>query len=142
KAVEEDIQKALLNIPNIPHPSVPVGQSSEDNVEVRRWGEPRRFSFEPKPHWEIAEKLGILDFERAGKVSGARFTFYRGLGALLERALINFMLDLHTQEHGYVELFPPFLVNSDSMTGTGQLPKFAQDMFKVEDHDLYLIPTA
>ncbi|HHW06807.1 MAG TPA: serine--tRNA ligase [Clostridia bacterium] len=142
KNIEDEIQKALLNIPNIPHASVPVGQTSEDNVEVRRWGEPREFAFEPKPHWEIAEKLGILDFERAGRVSGARFTFYRGLGALLERALINFMLDLHTQEHGYIELFPPFLVNSDSMTGTGQLPKFAEDMFKVEKHDLYLIPTA
>lgn len=142
KTIEDDIQVSLLNIPNIPHSSVPVGQSDEDNLEVRRWGEPRKFSFEPKPHWEVAERLGILDFERAGKISGARFTFYRGLGALLERALINFMLDLHTQEHGYEELFPPFLVNSDSMTGTGQLPKFAEDMFKVENHDLYLIPTA
>lgn len=142
KAIEDDIHVSLLNIPNIPHSSVPVGQSDEDNLEVRRWGEPRQFTFEPKPHWEVAEGLGILDFERAGKVSGARFTFYRGLGALLERALVNFMLDLHTQEHGYEELFPPFLVNSDSMTGTGQLPKFAEDMFKVENHDLYLIPTA
>lgn len=142
KNIEDDIQVSLLNIPNIPHTSVPVGQSDEDNLEVRRWGEPRKFTFEPKPHWEVAENLGILDFERAGKISGARFTFYRGLGALLERALVNFMLDLHTQEHGYEELFPPFLVNSDSMTGTGQLPKFAEDMFKVENHDLYLIPTA
>lgn len=142
KNMEEDIQVALLNIPNIPHETVPEGLSDQDNEEVRRWGEPRQFAFTPKAHWEIAEKLGILDFERAGKVTGARFTFYRGLGAKLERALINFMLDLHTGEHGYEELFPPFLVNSASMTGTGQLPKFAEDMFKVEKHDLYLIPTA
>lgn len=142
KNMEEDIQDALLNIPNIPHETVPEGLSDQDNEEVRRWGEPRQFAFTPKAHWEIAEKLGILDFERAGKVTGARFTFYRGLGAKLERALINFMLDLHTGEHGYEELFPPFLVNSASMTGTGQLPKFAEDMFKVEKHDLYLIPTA
>ena len=142
KAMEEDIQASLLNIPNIPHDSVPEGLSDEDNQEVRRWGEPRQFDFTPKAHWEIAEDLDILDFERAGKVTGTRFTFYKGLGARLERALINFMLDLHTGEHNYVELFPPFLVNSFSMTGTGQLPKFAEDMFKVENHDLYLIPTA
>jgi seryl-tRNA synthetase len=142
KAMEEDIQASLLNIPNIPHDSVPEGLSDEDNQEVRRWGEPRQFDFTPKAHWEIAEDLDILDFERAGKVTGTRFTFYKGLGARLERALINFMLDLHTGEHNYVELFPPFLVNSSSMTGTGQLPKFAEDMFKVENHDLYLIPTA
>ena len=142
KAMEEDIQASLLNIPNIPHDSVPEGLSDEDNQEVRRWGEPRQFDFTPKAHWEIAEDLDILDFERAGKVTGTRFTFYKGLGARLERALINFMLDLHTGEHHYVELFPPFLVNSSSMTGTGQLPKFAEDMFKVENHDLYLIPTA
>lgn len=142
KAMEEDMQASLLNIPNIPHGSVPEGLSDEDNEEVRRWGEPRQFDFTPKAHWEIAENLGILDFERAGKVTGARFTFYKGLGARLERALINFMLDLHTGEHGYEELFPPFLVNSSSMIGTGQLPKFAEDMFKVENHDLYLIPTA
>lgn len=142
KAMEEDMQASLLNIPNIPHDSVPEGLSDEENEEVRRWGEPSQFDFTPKAHWEIAENLGILDFERAGKVTGARFTFYKGLGARLERALINFMLDLHTGEHNYVELFPPFLVNSSSMTGTGQLPKFAEDMFKVENHDLYLIPTA
>jgi len=111
-------------------------------VEVRRWGEPRKFDFEPKPHWEIGTRLGILDFERAAKVAGARFTVYKGAGARLERALINFMLDVHTQEHGYTEIWPPFLANAASMTGTGQLPKFAEDMFRCEGTDLYMIPTA
>lgn len=142
KQVETELEEALLNIPNIPHESVPAGDSDADNIQVRRWGEPPRFAFEPKAHWEIAENLDILDFERGAKVAGARFTFYKGLGARLERALINFMLDLHTEQHGYVELFPPFLVNSDSMIGTGQLPKFKEDMFKVENGDYYLIPTA
>lgn len=141
-----DVEKALadivLTIPNLPHASVPVGADEESNQEVRRWGEPRQFDFDPLAHWDVGEKLGILDFERGGKVTGARFTFYRGLGSRLERALINFMLDLHTREHGYVEFFPPFIVNGDSMVGTGQLPKFGQDMFKLEGLDYYLIPTA
>ncbi|HBT19777.1 MAG TPA: serine--tRNA ligase [Peptococcaceae bacterium] len=140
--LEENINKILLNIPNIFHESVPEGTCDRDNAVVRRWGEPPVFDFSFKPHWDIGEELDIIDFERAGKVTGARFTFYKGLGALLERALINFMLDLHTREHGYIEIFPPFLVNSDSMVGTGQLPKFCEDMFKVEGTDYYLIPTA
>jgi len=131
-----------LVIPNIPHESVPYGERDADNVEVRRWGEPRQFDFEPKAHWDIGTRLGILDFERAAKVAGARFTVYKGAGARLERALINFMLDVHTQEHGYTEIWPPFLANADSMTGTGQLPKFAEDMFRCEGTDLYMIPTA
>jgi len=142
KEVELALSAIILNIPNVPHESVPIGSDENDNVEVRRWGEPKQFDFEPVAHWDIGEKLGILDFERGGKVTGARFTFYRGLGARLERALINFMLDLHTREHGYTEFFPPFIANKDSMTGTGQLPKFAEDMFKLEGLDYYLIPTA
>jgi seryl-tRNA synthetase len=142
KEIEISIQKELLNIPNIPHESVPIGLTEEDNVEIRRWGELPKFNFEPKPHWEIGEKLGILDFERASKVTGARFTFYKGLGALLERALINFYLDLHTNEHGYTEIFPPFMVHRDSMFGTGQLPKFEEDAFRIDKTDYYLIPTA
>ena len=140
--VENELAAILLTIPNIPHSSVPVGADENDNPEVRRWGQPREFDFEPLPHWDVGEKLGILDFERGGKVTGARFTFYRGLGSRLERALINFMLDLHTREHGYTEVFPPFIVNADSMTGTGQLPKFGDDMFKLEGLDYYLVPTA
>jgi len=119
-----------------------MGDSDEDNVEVRRWGEPRKFDFTPKPHWEIGENLDILDFSKAAKVTGARFTFYKGLGARLERALMNFMLDLHVDKHGYVEVFPPFLVHRNSMIGTGQLPKFEEDAFKVSDTDYFLIPTA
>jgi seryl-tRNA synthetase len=142
KEAEEKIKELLLRIPNVPHESVPEGRSAEENVVVRKWGELREFEFPPRPHWEIGEKLGILDFERGAKVSGARFIFSKGEGALLERALINFMLDTHTKEHGYVEVFPPFLVNRDSMIGTGQLPKFAEDMFKVEGTEYYLIPTA
>ncbi|HML33511.1 serine--tRNA ligase [Sporomusa sphaeroides] len=142
KETEAALAAILMNIPNVPHQSVPVGKDEQDNPEVRRWGIPREFAFEPKPHWEIGEKLGILDFERGGKVTGARFTFYKGLGSRLERSLINFMLDLHTKEHGYTEFFPPFIVNEASMIGTGQLPKFAQDMFKLEGLDYYLIPTA
>ncbi|SFR16648.1 serine--tRNA ligase [Desulfoscipio geothermicus] len=142
RVLEQEIQQALLGIPNIPDASVPVGLDENANVEIRRWGEPGQFVFNPKPHWEIGEALDIIDFERAGKVTGARFTFYKGAGAALERAVINFMLDMHTREHGYVEIFPPFMVNSNSMTGTGQLPKFAEDMFKVENTDYYLIPTA
>jgi seryl-tRNA synthetase len=142
KETEAALAAILMNIPNVPHQSVPVGKDEQDNPEIRRWGTPREFAFEPKPHWEIGEKLGILDFERGGKVTGARFTFYKGLGSRLERSLINFMLDLHTKEHGYTEFFPPFIVNEASMVGTGQLPKFAQDMFKLEGLDYYLIPTA
>ncbi|MQL53022.1 serine--tRNA ligase [Desulfofundulus thermobenzoicus] len=140
--LEEQIQVALLNIPNIPHASVPVGRDDADNVEVRRWGDPRQFDFPARAHWDLGEALDILDFERGTKVTGARFSFYKGAGARLERAVINFMLDLHIKEHGYVEVFPPFVVNSDSMIGTGQLPKFAEDMFKLEGRDYYLIPTA
>ena len=140
--LEDRLQQLLLVIPNIPHESVPYGESEADNVEVRRWGEPRRFDFEPKAHWDIGTRLGILDFERAAKITGARFALYRGAGARLERALINFMLDVHTQEHGYTEIWPPFLANAASMTGTGQLPKFAEDMFRCEGTDLYMIPTA
>ncbi|MCX7781223.1 MAG: serine--tRNA ligase [Negativicutes bacterium] len=141
-AVEAKIEAIVMVIPNIPHHSVPVGKDETENREIRRWGTPRTFDKEPLAHWEIGEKLGILDFERGGRVTGARFTFYRGLGARLERSLINFMLDLHPREHGYTEFFPPFIVNRDSMVGTGQLPKFADDMFKLEGVDYYLIPTA
>ncbi|MGI6286123.1 serine--tRNA ligase [Neomoorella humiferrea] len=142
RAVEEELEQELLRIPNIPHDTVPDGESDADNKTVRHWGDIPRFDFEPRPHWEIGERLGIIDFERGSKVAGARFVFYRGAGARLERALINFMLDLHTIKHGYTEIFPPYLVNSASMIGTGQLPKFAQDMFHVEGTDYYLIPTA
>jgi seryl-tRNA synthetase len=142
KGIEEALEFFLLTVPNIPQASVPVGASEADNVEVRKWGEIPAFSFIPKPHWEIGESLGILDFERGAKLTGARFTLYRGAGARLERALINFMLDLHTGRHNYVEMLPPFMVNSESMTGTGQLPKFADDLFRLEGTDYYLIPTA
>lgn len=140
--VEADMTAIIMVIPNIPNSSVPEGKDEDDNVELRTWGNPKEFAFEPKAHWDIGEALGILDFERGSKVSGARFTFYRGLGARLERALISFMLDLHTFEHGYLEILPPYLVNKDSMTGTGQLPKFEEDLFKCEREGLYLIPTA
>ncbi|CCO08522.1 serine--tRNA ligase [Desulforamulus hydrothermalis] len=142
RTLEERLQEILLSIPNIPHESVPEGKDDQDNQEVRRWGKPRQFEFAPKAHWDLGEALDIIDFERGGKVTGARFAFYKGLGARLERALINFMLDLHTREHGYTEVFPPFIVNADSMVGTGQLPKFAEDMFKLEGLNYYLIPTA
>ena len=140
--IEEDLHGQLLTLPNIPHSDVPVGQSEEDNEEVKVWSQKPDFDFTPKPHWEVGESLGILDFERGAKITGARFTLYRGAGARMERALINFMLDLHTSEHGYEEVLPPFIVNSDSMTGTGQLPKFGEDLFKLEGLDYYLIPTA
>jgi seryl-tRNA synthetase len=140
--MEQELRALLAGIPNMPHESVPVGKSAEDNVEVRRWGTPPEFSFAPKPHWELGEQLGVLDFERAVKLSGARFAVYWDLGAKLERALANFMLDVHTQQHGYTEVLPPYMVNSASLYGTGQLPKFAQDQFKCQDHDLWLIPTA
>lgn len=147
KAAEEyetRLQQILSGIPNIPHASVPVGKSAEDNLEVRRWGTPPTFDFAPKPHWEIGEQLGVLDLERAAKISGARFAVYWDTGARLERALANFMLDLHIREHGYTEVLPPYMVNSESMYGTGQLPKFAADSFKVPhgDKDLWLIPTS
>jgi seryl-tRNA synthetase len=138
------LREMLAGIPNIPHASVPVGHSADDNVEVRRWGAPPKFDFAPKPHWDLGPDLGILDMERAVKLTGARFAVYWDLGAKLERALANFMLDLHTREHGYTEVLPPYLVNSDSMYGTGQLPKFAADSFRVPhgEKDLWLIPTA
>ncbi len=142
RAVEAQLKEIMYSIPNIPHSSVPVGKDEHDNKQVRAQGIPREFEFPAKPHWEIGEQLGILDFERAGKVSGARFVFYKGLGAKLERAVINFMLDVHTMQHGYTELLPPYIVNKDSMYGTGQLPKFAEDMFKLEGLEYYLIPTA
>ena len=140
--INEELNNLLMLIPNIPHESVPVGQDEEDNALVRKWGEIPEMSFEPKAHWDIGEDLAILDFSRAAKLAGARFVIYRGAGALLERAIINFMLDIHTREHGYTEILPPFMVNSSSMTGTGQLPKFKEDLFKIEGSDHYLIPTA
>ncbi len=140
--VEGELRELSLLIPNVPHESVPVGKDENDNTVVRMWGEKPDMDFEPRPHWEIGEDLGILDFKRATKISGTRFSLYRGAGALLERALINFMLDIHTKEHGYIEVLPPFMVNSATMTGTGQLPKFKEDLFKIEGWDYYLIPTA
>lgn len=140
--IEEKHKLFLLSIPNIPHSTVPLGKSSEENLEVRRVGEITKFSFTPKAHWELGENLKIIDFERAAKITGARFSILKRYGARLERALINFMLDLHTTTHGYEEMLPPFMVNSESMTGTGQLPKFAEDLFKLENWDYYLIPTA
>lgn len=139
---ETAVQEFMLTVPNLPHASVNVGTSSEDNQEVRRWGDVRQFGFTPQPHWDIGEKLGILDFDRGAKITGARFTLYIGAGARLERALINFMLDLHTREHHYLEVLPPFMVNRVSMTGTGQLPKFEEDLFKIDTVDYFLIPTA
>jgi seryl-tRNA synthetase len=142
-AVEQQRHELLMTVPNLPHATVPVGKSADDNVEVRRHGQPRAFDFEPKPHWEIGAALGILDFERAARMSGARFSVLMGAGARLERGLINFMLELHTREHGYTEVVPPFLVNADALRGTGNLPKFEQDLFKIAgDWDLFLIPTA
>ncbi len=140
--VNKHLQEIMLNIPNMPHETVPVGKDENDNPVVKRWGEKPEFDFEPLPHWEIGEKLGILDFERAAKITGARFTLYWGAGAKLERALINFMLDLHTKKHGYTEVLPPFITNAQSMQGTGQLPKFKEDLFKLEGWDYYLVPTA
>ena len=139
---EEKLRGLMASIPNLPHSSVPPGKSPADNQEIRRWGTPAKFDFTAKPHWELGEQLGVLDMERAAKLSGARFAVYWDLGAKLERALANFMLDLHTREHGYTEVLPPYMVNSDSMYGTGQLPKFADDLFKCEKHDLWLVPTA
>lgn len=142
KLLDDEFRGQLASIPNIPHESVPKGGGSDDNVEVHRWGTPREFAFEPKAHWDLGPQLGILDFERAAKITGARFAIYKGAGAKLERGLLNFMLDLHTREHGYTEILPPFMVNSASLFGTGQLPKFADDLFKIDKFDFWLIPTA
>ena len=142
KVFEEELKTTLLNVPNIPHESVPVGRGAEDNKEVRRFGNRPEFGFKPQAHWDVGEKLRILDFERAAKITGSRFTVYFGTGARLERALINFMLDLHTRERGFTEVLPPFIANADSLTGTGNLPKFKEDLFKLEGFDWYLIPTA
>lgn len=142
KGVEEALELFMLTVPNIPSPETPLGASEADNKEIRRWGEIPQFSFLPKPHWEVGENLDILDFERGAKITGARFTLYKGAGARLERALINFMLDLHTGSHNYIEMLPPFMVNRESMTATGQLPKFADDLFHLEGVDYFLIPTA
>jgi seryl-tRNA synthetase len=139
---DEEFRELLTGVPNLPHESVPAGRSSEDNAEMKRWGNPREFPFAPKAHWDLGADLGMLDFERAAKIAGARFVVYKGALARLERALINFMLDTHTAHHGYTEVLPPFLVNSASLFGTGQLPKFAEDLFKIEGSDFWLIPTA
>lgn len=142
RALEAEREAKLLLMPNIPHATTPVGNDASENVEVRRGGQPHPMPFEPKPHWELAESLGLIDFERGAKVGGSGFHFYTGRGARLERALINFMLDLHTREHGYTEIFPPFLVRPEVMVGTGQLPKFEEEMYRCADDPLYLIPTA
>ena len=140
--VDSKIEYILLRIPNIPNPQVPEGDSDEDNIEIKKWGEVTKFNFEPKAHWDLGTELDILDFERGGKVAGSRFTMYKGLGARLERAVISYFLDKHTLENGYEEVLPPYMVNRDSMTGTGQLPKFEEDAFKVENNGYFLIPTA
>ncbi|MGX4582764.1 serine--tRNA ligase [Paenibacillus chitinolyticus] len=142
RTLEVELNHLLLSIPNVPHESVPVGASEEDNIEIRRNGNVPAFGFEAKAHWDLAMDLGILDFEAAGKVTGSRFVFYKGLGARLERALMNFMMDLHSTEHGYEEMLPPYIVNRDSLTGTGQLPKFEEDVFHIENSEYFLIPTA
>jgi seryl-tRNA synthetase len=142
KCIEKEWEDILLVIPNLPHESVPVGTTDEDNKVVRTWGEKPSYDFEPMAHWDLGEKLDILDFKRAAKITGSRFTLYKSYGALLERSLINFMLDLHTREHGYTEVLPPFMVNRESMTGTGQLPKFEEELFRLEGLDYFLIPTA
>jgi seryl-tRNA synthetase len=142
RKAEETLTDLALRIPNLPHASVPVGVDASENVEVRRWGTMPTFSSPPKPHWEVGENLGILDFDRAAKIAGARFSVMTGAGARLERALINYMLDLHTTQHGYREVIPPFMVNRPSMTGTGQLPKFEEDLFRMKDEDYFMIPTA
>ncbi|HTR47427.1 MAG TPA: aminoacyl--tRNA ligase-related protein, partial [Verrucomicrobiae bacterium] len=141
-ALDERLRQFMLTVPNIPHSSVPVGHSAADNVEVRRWGAPPKFDFAPRPHWEVGESAGILDFNAAIKMSGARFAVYKGLGSRLERAIANFFLDIHTREHGYTEILPPFIVNTAALTGVGQLPKFAAEMFHLEGTDLWLTPTA
>ena len=140
--INEKLDYIMLRMPNIPNPQVPEGETDEDNVEIKRWGDPTKFNFEPKAHWDLGIDLNLLDFERAGKVTGSRFTIYKGLGARLERAIINYFLDKHTFENGYEEVLPPYMVNRESMTGTGQLPKFEEDAFKVENNGYFLIPTA
>ena len=140
--LDTQLQSILLMLPNLPHDSVPAGKVAVDNPEVRRWGEPAKFSFQPKPHWKLGEKLGILDFPRAAKISGSGFILYKGVGARLERTLINWMLDLHTREHGFTEVLPPFIINRNAMIGTGQLPKFEEDLYRLRDEDMYLAPTA
>ncbi len=140
--IMDQLNSVIMIIPNLPHESVAIGEDEKDNPVIRKWGEIRKMDFEPLPHWEIGERLNILDFACASKLAGSRFALYRGAGALLERALINFMLDIHTKEHGYTEILPPFMVNSACMTGTGNLPKFKEDLFKIEGWDFYLIPTA
>ncbi|MGL4374433.1 MAG: serine--tRNA ligase, partial [Turicibacter sp.] len=142
RVIDEEIKNILLSTPNVPCGTITVGKDENDNLEIRKYGQPTNFDFEPKPHWDLVTELGIIDFERAGKITGSRFSVYKGLGARLERALISFMLDLHTEEHGYTEILPPFMVNRASMTGTGQLPKFEDDAFKIADTDYFLIPTA
>lgn len=142
REIDAEMEILLLSIPNVPHESVPVGASEADNVTVRTVGKPREFEYDPKAHWDLGLELGILDFEAAAKVTGSRFVFYKGLGARLERALLNFMMDLHSDKHGYKEVLPPYIVNRDSLVGTGQLPKFAEDLFKIEGTDYFLIPTA
>jgi seryl-tRNA synthetase len=142
KTLDESFRSLLAGVPNIPHESVPAGKSAADNVEIRRWGQPPKFNFEPKAHWDLGPELHILDLERAAKITGARFAVYWGMGAKLERALVNFFLDVHTKEHGYTEVLPPFAVNSASLFGTGQLPKFKDDQFKLENTDYWLVPTA
>lgn len=142
REIEEKFEYMMMRLPNIPHETVPVGETEDDNVEVYTWGEKPAFEFEPKPHWDVATENNIVDFERAGKVTGSRFLFYRGLGARLERALMSFMMDLHSDEHGYEEMMPPVIINRDSLTGTGQLPKFEEDVFKLEGLDYFMAPTA
>lgn len=142
KNIDEKLKDCLLHIPNTPHETVPEGSSDEDNIEIRKWGEPTKFDFEPKAHWDIGVDLGILDFERASKLTGARFTLFKGTGALLERSLMNLMIDTHVVDHGYTEMATPFMVNRDSMIGTGQLPKFEEDMFHIPSKDYFLVPTA
>ncbi len=142
KVVDEEIEETLMAIPNTPNPDIAIGKSDEDNKEIRRWGEPRKFDFEIKAHWDLGVDLNILDFERATKITGTRFSMFKGLGARLERAVAQYMLDMHVFEHGFTEIAPPFMVNADSMRGTGQLPKFEEDMFKLNQKDYYLIPTA
>ncbi|UZJ78982.1 serine--tRNA ligase [Fictibacillus sp. KU28468] len=142
RTVEEDLNHLMLTLPNLPHESVPVGETEDDNVPVRHWGDIQEFAFEPKAHWDLATDLDIVDFERAAKVTGSRFAFYKGAGARLERALINLMMDYHEDKHGYTEILPPYMVNRESMTGTGQLPKFEEDAFKIREEDYFLVPTA
>ncbi len=142
KLVDDEIEEALMTIPNMPNPDITIGKSDADNKEIRKWGEPRKFEFEIKAHWDLGVDLDILDFERATKITGTRFTMFKGIGARLERAIAQYMLDMHTFEHGFTEIMPPYMVNTDSMRGTGQLPKFEEDMFKLNQRDYYLIPTA